>query len=281
MINRLSLYGRFILALAGALLSLGAPLGWLVVQSIAGVEPRTVIQESPDLMLYLLLSTMVVFSITGFVLGLQWEKLHSAKAHLKTLASRDDLTGLLNVRRFWKDITRETRRSNRHQHSLYLMILDLDHFKRINDTYGHPVGDQVLRAVSQALSDQLRHEEYIYRVGGEEFAVLLTNLNNEEARGVANRLQRTVENLDIPLSRDSQSPRDLSSIGVTVSIGVAGSSSNSTTEPKRLYQLADKALYRAKEAGRNRVEFHPMADRKSRFSSVSFLFIDQSRSPFY
>ena len=245
----LSNVGRSIFAVLGAILSLGAPLGWLALQWMGGVAPTTVIDDEPLLMVYLILPTMCVFVVTGYMIGAQWEKLNAANKRLEALATRDGLTGLFNTRRFWEDIETECDRSRRHGHSLFVLLIDLDHFKKINDTYGHLVGDEVLTTLAKLMSGQLRSEEKLYRVGGEEFAVILTDLTRTKAEEVAQRLRRAVEAHRFSTSVDD----DQSSIGVTISIGVSGRPCQSDSECVELYAEADKALYDAKEAGRNAV----------------------------
>ena len=242
---------RFVFALVGALLSLGAPLGWLLIQWIAGLSPTRAIEESPLLMAYLLIPTTVVFSTVGFQMGKQWEQLQQVMRRLEKLATRDELTGLFNARRFWEDIEQRWRHTLRDDHSLYVLIIDLDHFKKVNDTYGHLVGDRVLARVAQVMCSQLRSDEFLYRVGGEEFAALLSDLSEEQALQVGQRLRRAVEELEIAVYPDDDS--DDSTIEITISIGIAGGADLADLEPKRLYGAADEALYRAKESGRNTV----------------------------
>ncbi len=254
MTKHLNRSGRFVLAAMGACLSLGAPLGWLVIQWLQGTGPATVVRDSPQLVIYLLVPTMLVFGLAGYLLGLQWEKLARANERLKMLATRDGLTGLFNTRRFWEDVQRENIRSRRHHQSLYVLVIDLDHFKAVNDTHGHLVGDEVLKAVSRAMSDELRGEETLYRVGGEEFSVLLIDVTSAQAKAVGERLRRAVETLDIPVGDMADSDFEPTSIGVTISVGVAGRTQTQSQTPQSIYDRADQALYRAKEAGRNTVK---------------------------
>ncbi len=241
--------GRKTFAVLGAVLSLGAPLGWLMIQWMAGVEPMTVIDNDPLLMVYLFVPTMIVFVVTGYLIGVQWEKLNAANRRLETLATRDGLTKLFNARRFWEDVDIECKRSRRDGHSLFVLLLDLDHFKRINDSYGHLVGDKVLSELAGLMSEQLRAGEQLYRVGGEEFAVLLTDLTRAEAEQVAQRLRRAVEDHRFTVCVNE----DELTIEVTISVGLSGRQCETDSEYMELYAEADEALYAAKEGGRNTV----------------------------
>ena len=162
---------------------------------------------------------------------------------VRRLAITDDLTGTFNRRHLFLFGAREFQRARRFQHSLSALMLDLDHFKLINDTFGHAAGDSVLRAVSAHCVAYARDFDTVARYGGEEFAILLPETGLEGARQLAERLRRSIAATSfIP----DQPP------GLTVSIGAA------CIEPdmrdlEQLLDLADQALYAAKQAGRNRV----------------------------
>lgn len=251
--------GRVALGLLGALLALGAPLGWLAIRWAQGVSPAMEIRDSPELMLYLFVPTMVVFSLAGYVGGLQWERLSRANARLEELATRDGLTGLFNARSFWIDANRECRRSWRHKHRIQILVLDLDHFKDINDTYGHLVGDEILKAVTEAMSEVMRDDEALYRVGGEEFSALLIDLPDAEAEAVAERLRVAAGSVRVPVRVDGEDRE----IGVTISVGIAGRVCESNTDFQEIYRMADQALYAAKATGRDRVCRAPIDREKS------------------
>lgn len=130
-------------------------------------------------------------------------------------------------------------------------MTDIDFFKSVNDTYGHAAGDLVLKTVSRIIKLQLRDYDIAGRYGGEEFAVLLPFTKLEEAKMVAERLRKAVENKKIDISKiNTESPQK--NISVTISLGVA--EYNNGDSEDTLLQNADKALYKAKESGRNRVE---------------------------
>lgn len=172
------------------------------------------------------------------------EARNRAEAELERQASTDALTGLPNRRAFMDTAQQEFERSKRYSRSLSCMMVDLDHFKRVNDKYGHSVGDLVLKAFAEHARQSLRKHDAVGRIGGEEFAVLLPETGCREAVTLAERLGSEVRNLNLRL--------DGQTIRFTVSIGVAQSNAKEHTFEQTL-KRADAALYEAKEAGRNRV----------------------------
>ncbi|MBP1627952.1 MAG: diguanylate cyclase [Holophagaceae bacterium] len=163
---------------------------------------------------------------------------------LRVLATTDPLTGVYNRRRFLELGDYEMARDARNHRGLSLLALDIDHFKRINDTHGHGAGDATLLRFAQACSTCLRAMDTIGRLGGEEFAVLLPETPLEEAREVAERMRLAVESCRMT------GPQGL--FGITVSIGVVQLGPEETFEA--LAERADARLYAAKHQGRNRVE---------------------------
>jgi len=163
--------------------------------------------------------------------------------HLEKLASHDPLTGLLNRHALDAAIEREMARSARHLYPLSVLVMDLDHFKRVNDTYGHDAGDAVLKAFAQAAAETLRRDDVLGRQGGEEFLALLPGSGLASALMVAERIRAAVA--AISLLHDGRA------VGVTVSIGVATATDSGSWEPA--LRAADAALYEAKRSGRNRV----------------------------
>jgi two-component system, cell cycle response regulator len=161
-------------------------------------------------------------------------------------ALRDGLTKVYNKRYFTERIASEMRFAVRHKAMLALLLVDIDHFKRVNDTFGHLAGDRVLCAVATALAKSVRNEDVVARYGGEEFAVLLRATPLEHVRGTADRLRKLVESLAV--DNEATDP-----IRVTISIGMATFPEQMVTTPEDLVDLADQALYRAKNGGRNRV----------------------------
>ena len=177
-------------------------------------------------------------------------------------ALRDGLTRAFNRRYFVQRLAAEVRFAERHEQPLALLMLDLDHFKQLNDSWGHIVGDGVLRALVDVLHDTLRAEDVLARYGGEEFTVLARGINADNARALAERVRRVVEGMK--LSKDGAPLPVTVSIGISVfpleaagdEAGGAAPDEASTSEQigRQLIERADAALYRAKRAGRNRVE---------------------------
>lgn len=163
--------------------------------------------------------------------------------HLEKLASHDPLTGLLNRHALDAAIEREMARSARHLYPLSVLVMDLDHFKRINDTFGHDAGDAVLKAFAQAAAAALRRDDVLGRQGGEEFLALLPGSGHASALVVAERIRAAVAATSLL--------HDGRTVGVTVSIGVATARDSGSWEPA--LRAADAALYEAKRTGRNRV----------------------------
>ena len=166
---------------------------------------------------------------------------------LEQLATTDFLTGLSNRRLFDEIVEREWGRMKRYHSHFALLILDLDHFKWVNDRFGHQVGDEVLKKVAEVLSAGVRAEDVVARYGGEEFAVIALGADAHHARDLGERLRQSVAAAAMPATVPP----------VSISIGLATTSGS--RPPERISDLiarADKALYRAKAGGRNRVEVH-------------------------
>lgn len=181
-------------------------------------------------------------------------QLADAMSELSVLATTDALTGLANRRRFDETLRKEWRRAMRTETPLSLVMLDADHFKRYNDTYGHQAGDACLRALAAAIvSCTKRPGDVSARYGGEEFAVILPGANAEGVTQVAERMRQTVLRLE-----RSHAGSDFGI--VTVSIGVATAIPERNSRAETLIAAADAALYAAKRSGRNRVVCHGRAD---------------------
>ena len=176
-------------------------------------------------------------------------ELKRARDQLGQLASTDGLTGLANRRRFDEVLAREHSRHVRSGASLTLIMLDIDHFKLFNDTYGHVRGDECLRAVARVLQTSLhRATDLAARYGGEEFACVLPDSDSEAgALAVAERIRQGVADLNIPHGGSPTADR------VTISLGVVITRCEQTTTPDKIVARADEQLYRAKSQGRNRV----------------------------
>lgn len=175
-----------------------------------------------------------------------YEALQEKNRQLRELANRDGLTGLYNHRYFQDQLAKDFSRALRYHESLSVVIFDIDHFKRLNDTYGHQAGDAVLKEVGSLVSSLTRDSDLAARYGGEEFVLILNHAPPEVAVEVAERLRRTVENHAFLID-------DKTVLKITISAGCASFPHGRFSEPKELIESADKALYAAKQAGRNRV----------------------------
>lgn len=174
-----------------------------------------------------------------FLLGTVFERLSNLEI------GRDVLTQLLNRRFLSVILARETRLSRAKGVTFAALMIDIDHFKRINDDFGHHSGDVVLQHVAALLLNVVRGGDYVFRYGGEEFTVILVEVNLEQAAAIAEKIRGRLAEEQIPLPEDRR-------IRTTVSVGVACFDGH--PDPARVVDLADKALYRAKTLGRNRVE---------------------------
>lgn len=169
---------------------------------------------------------------------------------LRSDADLDSLTGLANRRRFRVALAREVERWRRYRMPCSLLMLDIDHLKRINDQFGHPAGDAVIRQIAQTLKEVSRDNDTAARLGGEEFALLLAGVDVEKAAAAAERLKTVL------------SSRRVEEVGtVTVSIGVASCPESATSE-RMLYSASDRALYVSKNSGRDRVSVAPPLQEK-------------------
>jgi diguanylate cyclase (GGDEF)-like protein len=169
-------------------------------------------------------------------------------AQLEVEARIDALTGLFNRRSFDRHLAAEHSRASRFNKPYALAMLDIDHFKRVNDRYGHPAGDTVLAQLGQIFSRQFREVDVVARYGGEEFAVILPEISGSVAKDVAERARRAVAATPFTLP-------DGREIGVTVSIGIS-CFPNCAASPEAAVNTADQALYIAKQAGRNRISLY-------------------------
>jgi diguanylate cyclase (GGDEF)-like protein len=175
--------------------------------------------------------------------------------HAQLLAQSrvDTKTGLLNASTWEHEAEVEIARAVRTNTPLALALVDIDHFKAVNDTYGHLVGDKTLRAVTDALQSQLRSYDLAGRFGGEEFAILLPHARGDDALHVAERLRAYIAGMSIPVGDD---PERGSAVRVTISVGVA-SLDGASRELTDMLAAADAALYYAKETGRNKTHVIP------------------------
>jgi diguanylate cyclase (GGDEF)-like protein len=230
---------------------------WLLFSTLLGMT-----QQSPEVLLSNRINGLAVCVIGFCISVLMWrkfttiavqkhllEKTHSElqlkQRELERLTRQDGLTGLFNRNTFVELSNNELKRAKRQGSSTTILLLDLDHFKRINDTWGHPAGDAVLRHVAQTMVNSVRSTDLVGRLGGEEFIVLLPHTSAETGRKIAEKIRQRLE--------VSELRWEGTRISVTASIGLSGTSADESREFDSLYTEADKALYLAKQRGRNRV----------------------------
>lgn len=213
---------------------MGAPLGWLCIQFVSGVDPLQDIINNLLLYSYMAVGTLIAFSSFGWFLGLKEER-------LRLLSIKDALTGAFNRRYFQSRLDTEIQITKRSGGALSMILFDVDHFKKLNDEFGHTFGDLVLVDLVKVVSHVVRNYETLCRVGGEEFAILLPNCELSVAKDLAERIRETVENHEF--GDNSKLP------SVTISLGVK--STNGEIKSSFFYSEADTLLYAAKKAGRN------------------------------
>jgi len=232
------------------------PLQWIITSSVyldevnqeiakKELELEKHIRKTIYLSLFLLvifssLVVLVFYRISNQV----YKKIRKNEQKLKLLATIDELTGAYNRRAFLELIKKNVYRAKRYHEPLSLMIFDIDFFKKINDTHGHGIGDEVLKSLVHVVFENIRQEDLLARWGGEEFMILMPQTTLKSAFDLAERLRKNIEKYEF------------SEVGkVTVSLGLAEFSSKDDIES--FIKRADDALYMAKGNGRNRVEFLP------------------------
>ncbi len=175
----------------------------------------------------------------------------NAQLHKRTkqLAITDGLTGLYNHQFFQENLEAEITRTKRYNHYVSLLILDIDYFKKYNDTYGHVQGDNILKGLSQILNETTREIDIVARYGGEEFVIILPETEKKKALSIAERTRRSIEEFDFSIKGFPEGNR------ITVSIGGAVYPTNASSQVK-LIERADAALYKSKDTGRNKVTFY-------------------------
>lgn len=226
---------------------LAVALAQLVI-SVLGTGNRLVALASATLC-----SLLLTPPIGGFILRLVFE-LEQARERLTVLATHDDLTGVHNRRHFMQVVQREWERARRYQMQAALLLIDADHFKRVNDAYGHLCGDELLRCISKAVRESLRQADVLARFGGEELIVFLPHTDPLGALDVAERVRERVQALRMPWHS--------ALVGTTVSIGVAPLRAELPSLDWMIHE-ADTALYAAKSAGRNCVRTLPFEASRS------------------
>ncbi len=241
----------------GVLLGFGAPLGSLFVRMLfdgrvgfGGIAEE--LSRNTYYYIYMALAMPVVFGLFGYYLGRLNDKIASQKISAEKLnvlleseSMTDDTTGLYNHRHILVEVERETERARRYGHILSGMMIDIDDFKKINDSYGHLAGDRILREVADVLDSNIRKVDIIGRYGGDEFLAILPEAAVESATVVAERLLASVRNYPFKIN-DNLLP-------LTISIGIGSFENTKTLDRDTFIERADKAMFDAKSAGRNRI----------------------------
>ena len=200
---------------------------------------------------------------TGVPLSAPW--LQGLIDGLCEVSSRDALTGLANRRSFERALDREVDRVARTGEPALVLMLDIDHFKRVNDTWGHAAGDEVLKAVARALASSVRPMDTVARFGGEEFAIVLPNCQPAFGEVVSRRIRNAVERAPVAVSPSE-------SISVTLSLGGAFAPQWVRSSGTLWIERADRQLYRAKAEGRNRACLEPAPDSQVSAEEKGMLF---------
>lgn len=222
-------------ALYGVALALGMPIGWILIQWLAGRNPFSTEVFDGLLYIYITLVSGLLLGTIGYMIG-------KREQTMTDLALSDGLTGLYNKRYFQDRLDQEFERFQRYGTPMSLVQLDLDHFKHVNDTWGHQAGDMVLKAVAETVRSSLRTGEIAARVGGEEFCIIVCNSKADAAFQLAERIRKAIKDIEI----DWQGAK----IHISASFGIADAESDILTK-WQLYERADQALYQAKEHGRD------------------------------
>ncbi|WP_176442461.1 GGDEF domain-containing protein [Noviherbaspirillum humi] len=234
-------------ALRWAILSVLAVLGIYAAQKSGFPFPAVQVRDMPLLQL---VSTIGIICSVGLDIFL-FEKsrtnlvreLNQAMHAVQHLATHDELTGVFNRREILRLAEQEKHRAERHGGDFCICLIDIDHFKAINDSFGHGIGDQVIREIACAMQSEVRKTDHVGRYGGEEFLMLLTSTSADAAQAFAERIRQRVAAARLPL---------LEAKPVTISMGIAAFRPDETVA--QAIARADEALYRAKWEGRNRIE---------------------------
>lgn len=239
-------------SLVGLFLGISAPLGALSLLWFSphpALElPYFIVEEWQDHLFfftYMLVGTSLAFGLFGLILGRNADRLLYQNQDLSNKVLTDPLTGLGNHRFLHEAFKIEFRRHLSTRQPLSCFMMDLDHFKKVNDRYGHPFGDTVLKHFAGLVKKSVREGDTATRYGGEEFLCILPNCDTSEALTVAERIRCATE--DYPFLHNEKRVR------VTVSIGTVTGYQRTGTTYRHLIDLADQALYKAKHKGRNRV----------------------------
>jgi diguanylate cyclase (GGDEF)-like protein len=213
------------------------------------------IQSQCNIILLVLAAVILLLGVIYYFIVRLVRKINEAQRKLVELATIDDLTQLYNRRYFFERFNQEVERAKRYQRPLSCIILDIDYFKRVNDTYGHLSGDQVLIDIAQILKNSCRQSDLAGRYGGEELIILLPETEPNGAMIIADRIREIIEEHQTVGGKGEI-------IRVTVSMGVTSLTVlelEKIDKNERIIQYADDALLKAKKEGRNKIEFYQPA----------------------
>lgn len=219
----------------------------LEIFAIIIINPHVVMPLSPNALVTVVISmiyAIVFYHAYNGKLIYFFTSMRSSNDQLREMATRDLLTNVLNARTYYEICDNQISVAQRQRQPFSVLFIDLDHFKLVNDTYGHAAGDIVLKSVAECLTRSLRASDALGRVGGEEFSVFLPNTNADGAVALAEAIRRNIEMLMPSMGEQN--------LKITASIGVAKNSHSEQTMLD-IQKQADQAMYRAKAAGRNRV----------------------------
>lgn len=242
----------FLTNIPGVYLLLGQRFGLCITFATAalliGINPALPAPYSPNAMATLISSVVYLglfFHVYADRSISYYVRMRESNQQLYYLAMHDQLTGVLNARAYYETCDRLISLAKRHAAPYSVLFVDLDHFKAVNDTYGHAVGDLVLKTAAQCIGQSIRASDVLGRVGGEEFSIFLPNTGQDAARQVAENMRQSIAALNIDIGQ----PQPLH---ISASIGVARNQ-HSDQAMKDIQQHADLAMYKAKQGGRNRV----------------------------
>lgn len=235
--------------MVGAVLAAGAPLGWELVAYLKDNYKLNI-----DLYNYLFFSSLIVFSVFGFIMGYFHDQ-------VKALADSDPLTGLLNQVSFYKIVNYLYRLAMRKEETISIVMLDIDYFKKVNDTNNHLVGSYVLKEIGKILSNITRNSDAVARFGGDEFIIFLSNVIEDKFEEIPERIRSTIEKHLFKFQKFN--------IQITVSVGVVVADATKKIDLKELVTAADEALYQAKHEGRNKVVIKKINASEAETVSIS------------